>query len=233
MLSLYYFLARKEEKECSMKFGDKYDEYLSKTNMFIPGDRILTARIYNSSISKWHRRFFSVTASLLLILLLTLIAVKVRDYSITTLLVKYSENSATISTAESNKTEFEHILNIVENDSAVQSMLRRAQINDKTEMINYIAPAEWILPDLPMDESEVSMSGHVQNENFNKNYFKMLFTKAESNNKTVMSGTELLVSTKRRKPVITVYIDLTKGIVTDIKIPPKTVLWGDIPTPIF
>ena len=46
-------------------------------------------------------------------------------------------------------------------------------------------------------------------------------------------GKEIIIQTVKINPIVEVRIDLTQNEVISIENPPKTVRWGDIPTPLF
>lgn len=96
MIFAYYFLAKVEERECSVKFGQSYIDYLSKTNMFLP---------FNiKPISKLHlpktkgKKVIAIISTYIATLLIVLgLAKGLQTLSINSLYSIYTDNSIDIS----------------------------------------------------------------------------------------------------------------------------------------
>lgn len=233
MLILYYLLARKEEKECENKFGRTYVSYKNATSMFLPGDKIVTDKFAKILSNLPAKPLTGLVISLFVLFVSVQLGFLLRDFSITTIQTNYMNNSATVATPELTGDEFARILEIIETDSMLAATLQKNNVSNKTVMINYIVPQEWILPDIPMDFEATNRQGHIQPDDFKRNLYKVLFTKVETHSGKSYKGADILKNVRRRIPLFTAYIDLNLDKVTKIKNTPATVLWGDIPTPIF
>ncbi len=233
MLILYYLLARKEEKECENKFGRTYVSYKNATSMFLPGDKIVTDKLAKALSNLPAKPLTGLAISLLILFIFISLGFCFRNFSITTVQIHYKGNSATVATPELTQEEFNKIIEITEQDPKLISSLQKKNISKNIVMLNYIVPQEWILPDIPMDYEATNRQGHIQPADFKRNLYKLLFTKVETPSGKRYEGVDILKNVRRRIPLFTAYIDLNLNKVTNIKNTPATVLWGDIPTPIF
>jgi predicted PurR-regulated permease PerM len=126
MLFVYYFLAKKEEKECENKFGEDFRNYVEKTSMFIPGDSYILKRLPSLPASG-IKRFAAILLLFLWVMGLSLIAgFGLRNYSISSISTLYSRDAATISTVLLNKEDMENILEIALKHPEVKQKLARA-----------------------------------------------------------------------------------------------------------
>ena len=232
MLFTYYFLARAEEKECEVRFGKSYSDYMNNTNMFLPFSIPLTDKLPGLPGSGLLRKFAILTIFLLVLSTSIILAIEMRSYSIEKMYVSYSENSATISAVEIEKGDIEKIIGIALSEKEVQNRLENANEGSNTKFLNYVLPAEWYFSDIPMNMAE-GIKGHNNPENYDKNSYKIIFTKADIENDEEVEGKELILQTVKRTPLVEVKVDLAQNKVIAIENPAATVRWGDIPTPLF
>jgi len=231
MLFVYYWLASKEEKECEEKFGESYLAYKSQTSMFIPGKFSLKFRVFPEARVK---RFAFGLAFYLMVLSVSVgAAFGFRAYSISRLAVHYSENTATISADFLSEKEVRTILEIALADPGVQGRLHEAANGRINIYLNYIVPTEWYLPDVPLEKIPEGFHGHHQPEDYDRNLFKVLITKAKLSTDSVVSGSDIIKKTFGREPLLVAKVNKANGEVIGIETPPPHVRWGDIPTPLF
>lgn len=234
MLFIYYFLAKAEENECEGKFGKSYTEYKIRTHMFLPfkipsADKLL--ELPKSGIKR-----YAVIATIYLTIISTsvVLANRLKIYSVGKLYTLYSDNSATISLAKTEGDTLEKIIEIALKNTNVQKILASAGNNSNTKYLNYVLPSEWYIPDIPMNNSKKIIRGHDTPGNYNKNLFKVLFMQAVLKSKTINAEqNKIILNTIKRKPVIEVEVELNQNRVVQIENPPETVMWGNIPTPLF
>lgn len=232
MLFVYYWLARKEEKECEEKFGESYRSYKAGTAMFIPGIKLSE----NGSLMPKSGMARTVAfLSLYLVVLITAIglAFGLRNLSISKVSTTYSGDSATISVVPLREQEMEEILQIAYVDPKVQQRLKQAATEANKTYLNYVVPQEWYLPDVPIEKIPEGFHGHHQPDDYNRNHYKVLITKAKLRTTKPVKGPDIIKNTIGREPIILVKIDRASNQVTGIETPPPHVRWGDIPTPLF
>jgi len=231
MLFVYFLLAKKEEQECVKKYGDSYTVYQARTSMFIPG------RIFEKLPALPLTGFKRGTVIFLLYLTVLMAAVSaafgLRNYTITKLSTYYSTDSATIAVAAMESAELEETLQIALANSDVQNRLQAAMQGTHETYLNYLVPLDWYLPDLPLENIPAGIAGHHQPEDFNRDRYKILFTKARLRTDQPVSGADIIKNTVARVPAVVVKVDKSKSEVIGIETPPPHVRWGDIPTPLF
>jgi len=156
-----------------------------------------------------------------------------RAYSISKLAIHYSENSATISADFLNEKVVRTILEIALADPGVQGRLHEAANGSVDTYLNYIVPSEWYLPDVPLEKIPEGFHGHHQPEDYDRNLYKVLITKAKLTTDRVVRGSDIIKKTFGRKPLLVARVDKAEGRIIGIETPPPHVRWGDIPTPLF
>jgi hypothetical protein len=98
-------------------------------------------------------------------------------------------------------------------------------------LIIYVIPAEWYLPDLPVEVLH-KLGGHRTPNNFDRRYYKVLFTQARTRSQEP-AGKDIVKWAYGRNPLVLVKVDIATASVTAVETPPPHVVWGDIPTPMF
>jgi protein-S-isoprenylcysteine O-methyltransferase Ste14 len=154
MLFFYYILACFEEKECINRFGERYLEYMKKTNMFFPVilKRFTTLRILPV---QGPYRFLGIiglyAASCVLGILL---ANQLRDWSLDQIYALYTKDAVTISVTRLENKDIRHLLNLAVKTPAVKQRLAVKSIKNRTKYLNYIVPADWSASEVPMNTVE-------------------------------------------------------------------------------
>jgi protein-S-isoprenylcysteine O-methyltransferase Ste14 len=230
MLFAYYFLARAEERECEVKFGGPYVEYKNRTYMFLPLPFKQLPRLPESGM----KRYLAVLALYLIVVASSIgVAQVLKNHSIRNLYAIYSGSSATISLEKIDKNRFERIMEIALKDDKVQKRLFAANSSPTAKFLNYVLPAEWFIPDIPMKDVQ-GIGEHYTPDAYDTDRYKILFMHAVLQPDAASSdGIELIIHTVRRIPIIEVEVSLEQNKVIHRENPPATVVWGDIPTPLF
>ena len=230
MLFVYHWLAKKEERECEEKFGESYLAYKAETSMFIPGK--FSFKIPSFPEAGVKRLALGLGFYLLVLTVSVGAAFGLQAYSISRLAVHYSENSATISADFLDVKEVETIVKIALADPEVQKQMHAANGGVST-YLNYLVPVEWYPSDVPLETIPEGFRGHDQPEDYDRNLYKVLITKAKLTTDRVVSGSDIIKKTFGRELVLVATVDKAKGEVIWLETPPLHVRWGDIPTPLF
>ena len=233
MLFIYYWLARKEDKECEEKFGENFRAYLETTPMFIPVKFSILGKSLVLPKSGPKRVAANLSLYIVVMVFAAIAARGVRNYSLANLSVLYSKDMATIATASMNKEEMEKTLHVALDHLEVQDKLTQAGYGTGEKLLNYIVPLSWFLPDLPLEVTPQGARGHHQPKSFNRDEYKILFTKAKLSTDASVSDADILKKTVARAPIVVVKVNKASGEILGIETPPPHVRWGDIPTPLF
>ena len=227
MLFLYDLLARWEEEQCLTKFGDTYRAYQARTGMYLP--RALSTIIPRILPPSGLKRVLATIGIYIVVILATvLFAFSLRDYSLSKISSFYTDGIAVLSPANLADKELRAAFNIAMADDEVQNILRA---DDDAKLIVYVVPQEWYLPDLPI-ESEYKHGGHHVPQDFDRRYYKLLFTKPRTHTPEATAG-NIIKSAYGRDPIVLVKVDILSSKLIGIETPPSHVYWGDIPTPMF
>lgn len=233
MLFVYYFLAKKEEKDCLEKFGDDYRTYLESTNMFLPGRRVKKPNFLSLARTRQGRITLQLVLFAITMALSLTVAFGLKNYSLAHLSTYYSKDMATISTTLMTEKDMAKTLEIALSHPEVRNKLGEAGFGDGAKFLNYIVPMGWILADLPLEEIPKSVHGHVTPKDLDSDAYKVLFTKAKIAGNQFIAGVEIIKRTFGREPIIVVKLNKQTGEILALATPPPHVLWGNIPTPLF
>jgi protein-S-isoprenylcysteine O-methyltransferase Ste14 len=230
MLFLYVVLARWEEEQCLARFGDSYRAYQERTGMFLP--RRLTKRIPRLlPLSGGKMVAAAVGLYAVLMTATVLIGFKLRDYSVSQISAFYSKSVAVLSPARLTNQELITAYRTAVANAKVQQKLK---VIGSTKLIVYVVPVGWYLADLPMEviPKNAPGQGHNQPVDFDRRYYKLLFTTARTYVTEAM-GKEIVKTAYGRNSIMLVKVDISTREVTGIEKTPPNVEWGDIPTPLF
>ena len=235
MLFLYYWLARWEEHQCLEKYGDSYRQYMEKVGWV--GPAWLTSWI--PSAPAWARRPAAVVAFYVLALVVAVAFGRgLRDYSLSQVSSYYTDEAAVLSPAILETEELQQTYELALADERVRAQLAASE-GDSIRTggwLIYVVPVSWYLPDLPLDGwyeiPPEHKGGHTIPGDFERGLYKVLFTRARTH-QPESRGRDIIKTAYGREPVLRVRIDLGAGAVTSIESPPASVVWGDIPTPLY
>ncbi len=244
MLFLYYFLARHEERRCLARYGDSYASYLAHTGMFFP-------RSWMAWLPRWLPERGAVRAPVIAGVYLALVGGGVgagfwlQDYSVRHVAHWSTEDLAVLSPAQLEWPTLVLAALAPLDDPAVWQQMEQRGYGKGEKFLAYVVPADWRLPDLPM-EAQPS-GGHYTPREFDPNKLKVLFTRVECYGPDAQ-GLDIVKRAVRRQSIVLVKVDLgrlkRRGLLEDYfgprsevvlgwETPPATVRWGDVPTPYF
>jgi protein-S-isoprenylcysteine O-methyltransferase Ste14 len=228
MLFLYVLLARWEEERCLDKYGEGYRSYQAQTGMFLP-----------RSLIRWIPDILPKTGGKRLTAMLVSYAIAIgaavglgfelRNYSLSKISSLYSQNAAVLSPAVLTENELSGAYQLAAANSEVQQKLQ--SIEPSAKLIVYVIPSEWYLPDLPV-EVRYKLGGHHTPKNFDRRYYKVLFTQARTHFHE-LAGKDIVKWAYGRNSLVLVRVNIAPASVTAVEPPPAYVVWGDIPTPMF
>ena len=233
MLFAYFYLARREERECQKKFGAEFEAYVRKTPMFIPIEFPIKIQLPFIASRGWKRSIALLSMYAITTVAVIILAHGLKRYSIRKLSVHYTKDSATISTMRLDSNIIKKALNLALSVPDVNESLHGIGYGSGAILVNYLVPLKWILADLPLEEIPEGTHGHVTPMPENPFEFKLLFTKAKTHAKKFSSGADIIENTYGRIPIIVVKLDINTNRIMAIEKPPTHVVWGDIPTPLF
>ena len=231
MLFLYYALARWEESHCVETYGESYRQYMNRVGFFLP--KSLT--FWLPSARPWMEKPSAVLILYIVSLVITIgAATGIRNYSIGQLSSYYEQDRAAISPAQIEKNSLKAAVDLALTSENVRKEL--AEASTGAPWIIYVVPTSWYVPDLPLnrwDEIPTEhQSGHTTPDDYEPGQFKILFTRALTHY-PASRGQRIIETAYGRVPIVRVQINLKESEVLAIEDPPKSVVWGDIPTPIF
>lgn len=234
MLFAYYFLAKIEEDQCEEKFGEAYQKYKKRTGMFLPFNIPFLQK--KTIIPKRGMKRYLVI--IIVFLVISLIAIGManglRNVTLNSLYALYSEDAVYISLVKVERNSLERIVKTALANPNVKSRLKSGSDNVHEKYINYILPIKMYVSEIPMNFDEGLRHEHFLLQDYDKNQYKVIFTRAIlSNTREDAEGKNILLNTVKRLPIIEVHIDLSQGQVTNVQNPPKKVPYQDIPVPLY
>ena len=229
MIFAYYLLAKVEEKECIEKFGQSYIDYLNKTNMFLP---ISIKPISKLRLPKSKgKKALTVIAAYIAALLIVLgMAKGLQTLSINSLYSVYTENSIDVSVCELSDEKINDVMQIVKAD--IQADAQLSVLDESSQYINYILPAEWLAAEIPMNGVEVRQ-GHYSPSDYDTNLYKVIITKITTRNNNTVPTSDLLTNVYAREAIAEVWVDLSRQQVTQILDMPQNIRYDKIPVAIY
>ena len=228
MLFLYVLLAGWEEERCLDKYGESYRLYQARTGMFLP--RSLIHWIPEILPKTGGKRLTAMLATYAVAMgAAVALAFELRNYSLSKISSLYSQNAAVLSPAVLTQDELSSAYQLAAANPRVHQKLR--SIEPSAKLIVYVLPSEWYLPDLPV-EVLYKLGGHRTPRNFDRRYYKVLFTQARTHFRD-LAGKDIVKWAYGRNPLILVRVNIAAASVTKVETPPAHVVWGDIPTPMF
>jgi protein-S-isoprenylcysteine O-methyltransferase Ste14 len=233
MLFVYYFLAKLEERECEERFGQSYIDYKNKTNMFLP--------IKVPGVNKLHslpksglKRYLAVAGLYLLTATVSItLANGLRDYSLKNLYALYTKEAAYVSISKVDQDDLKRIVAIALADKKVQGKVGNLKENKSTKFLNYVIPTEWYVSEIPMKIVPDAKGGHYHPANYDKNLYKIVFTKVDLRTDKEVEGKELILNVIKRTPIAEVKVDLTQNSVSEIVDPATTIKYVNIPVALY
>ena len=231
MLFVYYFLAKIEEHECEEKFGETYLEYKRKTQMFIP-IRIAKSKILFTLPPSGFCRYLTIITLYVITAICGIgLANILEKISLNNLFARFNKDAAYISVSKIEQAQLTQLIEIAHANPDVQKQLNSMHgKNDK--FINYILHVVWYVPEIPMNKVHKD-SDHYTPDNYDKNIYKIVFTRAIIRAGQEAEGKEILFNTVKRIPLIEVTVNLSNNTVTHIANPPLKFKYMNIPVPLY
>lgn len=230
MLFAYYMLARAEERECEMKFGKTYIDYKKRTNMFIPFKIPFLDKIPSLPKSRVGKVFALLGIYILTLTVSISIATGLNNLTINSLYAVYTKDSATISMCEIESNKLQNILDIALSDEEVKDRIATAK-GENTKFFNYVLPSEWYIAEIPMNGIGY-MGYHSSWSNYNRNQYKIIFTKADMRSNDI-TGKRIIQNVTKRRPIVEVWVNIAEGKVVDIMDMPERVMYENIPVALY
>jgi protein-S-isoprenylcysteine O-methyltransferase Ste14 len=233
ILFAYYFLAKVEESECEEKFGEAYMEYTNKTSMFLPFRVPLLDKL--PSLPKSGLRKYLAIMMLYVVTSVAAVGLAngLKSWSLKSLYALYSKDAVYISVVKVGKDTLEHIVKTTLANPEVQTRLESGSGGANTKFINYVLPVELYVSEIPMNPVEGDGGHHFLPTDYNMNFCKIIFTRAEVRTNHEVEEKDILLNTIKRVPIIEVWVDLSQNQVIEIKDPPASVKYENIPVPLY
>jgi protein-S-isoprenylcysteine O-methyltransferase Ste14 len=223
MIFLYVALARHEEELCVERFGDGYRDYSARVGMFGP-KALSIGRFVPATL----KALPTVVAWLLALAFAGLAGLLLREHSMSHLHALFNPAEAIVSPAPLDRAVIERARAVAGADPRIAAVLAR-----EPRLITYVVPAEWSMPDLPIDPPEtIAGGGHGAPRNFDRRRLQLLFARPRTHARAP-ERMSILRSAHGLDPLLVADVDLAANRVTALSRPPASVLWGDIPMPLF
>ncbi len=233
MLFTYYFLAKIEERECMEQFGQSYVEYQARTSMFLPFRLPVTDKL-PSLPRAGVQRYLSILAVYMVTCIAAIaLANGLRTWSLNNLYTLDTGGAVYLSVSKADPNTLKRIIDIALSNPDVSSRLKSEKECDDLKFVNYILPAEWYVSEIPMNPVEGTHGGHFHPARYDRALYKIIFTRVELRTGQAAEGKDILVKTKKRRPVVEVTVDLSRERVSRIMAPPATTKYENIPVPVF
>lgn len=232
MLFLYVALARREEKLCLGKYGESYRRLQERTGMFVP-------RALEKFVVRERSKGQPVGVYRIVVLYVVAMAVALgtafclREFSLHHITSHFTGKTAFVSPALLSHQELEIAFQLANSDEMLQEELR--QVGATVPVLVFVVPEEWYLPDLPLhsiEEIRQIGGGHRTPDDFDRERYKLLFTSVRTH-KPDATGRDIIRTGYGLDPILIVHVNLGSNEIVSRTIPPATVVWGDIPTPLF
>lgn len=200
MLFAYVGLARLEERECAAKFGAPYVAYCRRTGGFVP--RPL----------EWLRYPLLYVVSLLAALG---VAASVRSSSVRALAAIPTERSVYVAVTDTEPDTLARIVALSQADPRLSADLDGALGTAPSRLINYVLPADWYVPEIPMNRP-VGVDCHHTPTAHDRERYRVVFTRASLGSSPDAMGREILLVAKSTHPLLEATVDLRQGRVVEI-----------------
>ena len=232
MLFVYYFLAQAEEQECEAKFGQSYVDYMNKTNRFLPFKMPFADKLPVLPKSKWRKAAALFGIYILVLAISMTVAAGINTLGIDSLYAVYTKDSATVSLSRMEPDKLDKILGITYANEEVLQRLQAVGLNENAKSLNYVLPLEWTAAEVPMNNYRYT-EGHKSPSDYNKNLYKIIFTKATLLDNSTATGKKILTDTIQRLPLLEVWVDLSQETVVKILEIPEHIKYSNIPVALY
>ena len=215
------------------QFGQSYAAYQARTSMFLPFRFPVTDKL-PSLPRAGVQRYLSILAVYMVTCIAAIaLANGLRTWSLSNLYTLDTGGAVYLSVSKADPNTLKRIIDIALSNPDVSSRLKSEKECDDLKFVNYILPAEWYVSEIPMNPVEGTHGGHFHPARYDRALYKIIFTRAELRTGQAAEGKDILVKTKKRRPVVEVTVDLSRERVSRITAPPTTTKYENIPVPIF
>lgn len=229
LLFVYYWLARKEEKECLQKFGDDYAAYMAGTAMFFPLPAWFRVP---ERLSAGKNRINILVKYVLVTALALLVAVGIEMLSIKHLYAYSNAEGTWLSIYKTDEVEFKKISGLIQNSGAIDSLVMHKAAG-KDELISYVLPAEMYISEIPMMKPD-GEECHVGSGQYDHSNVKIVITKGiHGKTGQTLKGSRLIQHTLTLQPLAEVWVDTKSLAITRIVDLPESERYTNIPEPVF
>ncbi len=233
MLFLYYALSLAEEARCRGQFGTDYDEFVSRTGRFLPKSWtawLPAAPALNLSAGQRIAALFALWLFVTVVSIAGGFATKraVIDR------MQTLERPGFVLLALAPVPSLEPWASLVDESPAVRSRLSRT---GEASVIAYLAPATWSIPELGLSPNEryeipardelLHPAQHGNSLEFDRRYWRILFTRAEG----VGDPERILMTSLGITPLF--QVEVADGVITEVVDQPGASYWSGIPVPIY
>ena len=235
MLFVYLVLARIEERECRVKFGQSYADYASRTHMFLPFPLPLADKLPSLPTRPLAR---AAILGLLFVLMLTgslLAASGLRTYSLNSLYADYREDTAVVSLIKISQADMDRAMDLAMAAPETTALLAEANADAETRYIFYLLPTDFDVSEIPMNPVENGREGHhFLPQNFGDiGQWKLVLTKAVLPQGQSYSDRDIVARAFAVEPLGEVWVDLSENQIIQVVQPPATGNYEGIPMPVF
>ncbi len=207
MLFAYYFLARREEKECEKEFGDSYLEYKGRTGMFIPlpfpefrKARLVPAR------GAWR---IAAIAGMYFAVLTGAVgsAYLLKTWSLGQVYALYDENAAFVSMTRVTRDSLNGVVASVLGNEEVKRLMQPRSGGNPAKYIGYVLPPGYYAMEIPMIREDSVERFHFMKISYDRSSCRVIITEAADAG-SGSTGKGILLTATRRVPVLEAWVDL-------------------------
>ncbi len=229
LLFVYYWLARKEEKECLQKFGEEYASYKAGTAMFFPlPDWLRIPESLSAGINRINImvKYAVVTAIALLV------AIGIEIFSIKQLYSCSSAEGTWLSIYKTEEVEFTKLSGLIQSSGTIDSLIMHKAAG-KNKLINYVLPADMYISEIPMIKPD-NEACHVGSERDKSSDIKIIITRGiHRKADRTLAGNSLIQHALTLQPIAEVWVDTKSLTISKIIDLPESERYANIPEPVF
>jgi hypothetical protein len=178
------------------------------------------------------------TYSFILIFILTLaisltLAIGLKSMSLNNLYTYSAKNAVYLSVSKLDENQIEKLSDIALMNEKVQARLAKLRVDSDSRLLNYVVPADWYISEIPMHTTESDPQHFLRSSGYQKSTYKIIFSIPTFSCNCVISGKKMISSARTIKPILEVWLDISLGEVIDIKAPPVSFIYENVPVPVY
>jgi protein-S-isoprenylcysteine O-methyltransferase Ste14 len=233
MLFVYRFLARAEEAECLVKYGQPFTDYLSHTGRFWPR----LGHHKNDSGKRlhpqWQRRLLTLGLFIGCEAGAILLAFALQQWALSSLYGTFSKQQADVAITRIKPVVIDELYEIAKADPQVRQRLSKAPSGKHRRSLNYILPASWMVAEIPMNWVRGANDGHFHPKTVVDGPLRIVFTSANLRTGSQATARQILLAVTERVPLFEVVIDRQRRQVIEICEPTSTWMYQHVPVPVW